>query len=252
MQPLPQALDVRLNQQAPSTQYVASGEEVLSYHAYVGKLRSRVVMVSVVTAACFVLSAAVQLFFGFLNWQTLQRKLDYLAQVEAIPELSSFLHIAPHLLLTSAMPAIFYALLIGGLFTLCGICGAKADSECCACCYCCCNACCCALTIVSLLSSAALLNFMSTSSEAADLWFDTCDPAICYPDGPSTDLMVTVDCMAPAVWDSYTPRLDGPHIPRQCPPMYLECRGGAFDEDEPSQARYLQDTMTLAKAQRGK
>ena len=247
MRPLPQLPSPQL-QQAPTTQYmVAPGDEVLSYHAYVGKLRNRVVTVSVITAVCFVLSAVIQLFFGFLSWQTLQKKLDYLAEVEAIPELSSFLQLAPHMLLTSAVPAILYALLAGGLFTLCGMCGARADNECCACCYCCCNACCCVLSIVSLLLSAALINVMSTSSDAAQIWFETCDPTLCYPAGHATDPKMTVDCLAPAVWDAYRPQLDGPHLPQQCPPMYLVCKG-AFDEDEPSRARYLKVTLSLANS----
>jgi hypothetical protein len=54
------------------TQYVAAPEEVMSYNGYTGKLRSRVVLVSLITAACVVLSAMVQLFFGFLNWHVLQ------------------------------------------------------------------------------------------------------------------------------------------------------------------------------------
>ena len=111
------SLPSRSQEQVPTTPYVvAPGEEVLSYNAYIGKLRSRVVALSVLTVGCFVVSAAVQLFFGFLSWQSLQQKLEYLAQVEAIPELSTFLNVAPQLLLTSAVPAIINALVIGGFF----------------------------------------------------------------------------------------------------------------------------------------
>ena len=238
------SLPSRSQEQVPTTPYVvAPGEEVLSYNAYIGKLRSRVVALSVLTVGCFVVSAAVQLFFGFLSWQSLQQKLEYLAQVEAIPELSTFLNVAPQLLLTSAVPAIINALVIGGFFVLCGLCGARANNQCCACCYCCCNMCCCVLTVGTLLGSAAFLNFMYTSSDAAEIWFAKCDPSICYPAGPETDPKMTVDCLAPAVWDGYGPQLEGPHLPRECPPMYLVCKGGEFDEPSASEERYLKEAM---------
>ncbi|CAE7541907.1 MDN1 [Symbiodinium microadriaticum] len=236
------SLPSRSQEQVPTTPYVvAPGEEVLSYNAYIGKLRNRVVALSVLTVGCFVVSVVVQLFFGFLSWQSLQQKLEYLAQVEAIPELSTFLNVAPQLLLTSAVPAVINALVIGGFFALCGLCGARANNQCCACCYCCCNMCCCVLTVATLLGSAVFLNFMYASSDAVEIWFAKCDPSICYPAGPETDPRMTVDCLAPAVWDVYLPQIRGPHLPRECPPMYLVCKGGDFDEPSSSEERYLKE-----------
>ena len=62
-------------EQVPTTPYVVPpGEEVPSHSAYIGKLRSRVVAVSVLTVGCYVVSAAVQFCFSFRVYQSVQQK----------------------------------------------------------------------------------------------------------------------------------------------------------------------------------
>lgn len=82
--------------------------------------------------------------------------------------------------------------------------------------------------MLAFLGTCAFLRSVSVAGATAELWFAECDPKICYPLGLETNVMTTIDCLAPAVWDDYTPRFEGDHLPEECPPMYLQC-----DEVEP-------------------
>ena len=207
--------------------------------ALAGKLKSRVVGVAVVTAVYFVVSALVQLLCGLWNERHLERNLRALAQVQAVPEITWLIDALPQLLFLPAIVLLLGSCLTGGLFATCGLMGAKAQSECCACCYCCCNACYCLFLIPAMIGAGLFLQSVRSAGDAAELWFATCDPQLCYPLGFDTPLERQIDCLAPAVWDEYRPQFSGDHLPAECPPMYLQCENEIVE----AQGRRLEDPL---------
>ena len=208
------------------------------------KLQRRVAAVSVATAVYFMGSALVQLLCGLLNERLLENNLRGLARIQAVPEITWVIDALPSIVLYSAMPLLVGSFLTGCLFATCGLMGAKGNSECCACCYCCCNACYCLFLIPTMVLAGVSLQSISSAQDTAELWFAQCDPKLCYPLGFDTAVKTTIDCLAPAVWDDYEPQLSGDHLPRECPPMYLQCEQGIVEarelleeeeEDEPEE-----------------
>ena len=63
--------------------------------------------------------------------------------------------------------------------------------------------------VLAFMTTLAFLQSVSGASGTAELWFDQCDPKICYPLGFDTNRKTTIDCLAPAVWDDYTVQLLG-------------------------------------------
>ena len=63
--------------------------------------------------------------------------------------------------------------------------------------------------LLAFVTTGAFLQSVSAASGTAELWFDRCDPKICYPLGFDTNVKTTIDCLAPAVWDDYLVQLLG-------------------------------------------
>lgn len=210
-------------------QPVAAGPQSEAQIDHGRQMRWRVVCISAVLAVYLVINALLQYIFDMAAMTDVLEKVREVTHMRGGPSATGFL--------LHGIPSAFMGIMMSLLVPLCGYLGVRQSQKCLLCCFCGCNAFQCCTGIISMVMIIFLTMTIKAATPQVELFLEKCDPMQCQPDillwenGTHhkgllpllTSDKQTLDCLATGEWKEYKPRYSGPHLPSDCPPIFLQC-----------------------------